>query len=605
MQRLTLSLLGLIASIGIVLLPILVMPFLQVTAEDQKGVLAGCIVGLVLLVGAATVYMSRNAFVTRPSAWSLVGMPLLLVAIASAVFNGAPFVAWFGEALEFGVVASYGLFALVLLFASLVHAGSGRLTLHIYVGGALLCGIVSAVASVVGGGSSILSNWPTVSAAVTLALICAAALADWSEKWSEREWILTLASGALLVCLLLFFNTVYVGVAAGVLLASVVMRATLFSIGHASRLPILSLFLVLSLVAAVTLGVRDPVLDVPPDIRPSPEATHLVSGPIFASSLSNVFIGAGPESFGKTWNRYRPQEFNQTPLWNTTFKEGNSTVSTLLVELGIFGVFAWLLPLIVAGILGVRKIRGLSETSAACFLVALGYYAASFFYTTGLVPMLLCGVLLGLFVQPLLGKSGSIWNSRLLRLAVGVLLVVPGLMFVLVSSLQLFSLHYRMIGIERFEAGEYAAAHDALSKGIEYWATPRLYANDANVLLATVRDAAASSTPSTEMIDQTTQAITQAIKMDRNDLTVALTRASIYVVLAGPLHRAEAESQAATSIEHAAILAPNRPEATYLRSVFAAQMGRVEESRTYLAKTLSLKPDYEPALKLQKQLGAQ
>jgi hypothetical protein len=604
MQRLTLSLSGLIATIGVVLLPLLVIPFVQVTAEDQKGILVGLVFGVALLVGAAIVFISRNALASGPSVLSVVALPLVLLASVSALLNNTPSISWLGEALEMGTVASYGLFALALALASLVPAARARFVLYVFIGSALVCGVVSAVASMFGAGSGVLSNWPTISAAVTLALVCASALADWSDEWGEREWVLALVSSVLLVCLFLFFNIVYVSIVAGAALVSVAARTVLFSIGRTIRPPTLSLLLVLSLGAAVALGVRDPMLQVPPDVRPSFEATQLVSGPSFANSLTHALIGAGPESFGQIWNKYRPQEFNQTPLWNTTFKEGNSTVATIFVELGIFGILAWLLPLIAVGVLLARAIPNVSGVSVACFFAALSYYGAAFFYTTGFVPMVLCGALLGLAAQPFCRKPEFVRVRRLpLRLIVLVLLAVPGLALIGVSSLQLISLHYRMVGIEHFEAGDYGAAHASLSKGAQYWATPRLYANDANVLLTILRDAAASSTPPREMIDQPIRAIDRAVTMDRNDLTVALTHTSIYILLVGPLRLADMQDKAVSSIGHALNLAPNRPEAPYLQAVLSVQTGRMEEARTYLAKTLSLKPDYEPALKLQKQLG--
>jgi len=605
MRRLTLSLSGLIASIGVALLPLLVVPLIGVVAEDQKGPMIGLVLGVALVVGAVVAFVSRGALASRaPTTLSFIGIPLVAVAGASALVNGAPSVVWFGEAMEWGTVVSYAVFAFAIILASQVPARLGRLTLYIYVSVALFVGVVSAIASIVSGNSGILSNWPTISAAVALALVCVAALADWSGEWGDGEWVLALGSAALFVCVLLFFNIVYVSAAAVALLVSVIARAALFSTGRASRLPVLSFLLLLGLVASIVLGMRNPVLPVQPDLRPSLEATRLVSGPIFVTNLTKTLVGAGPESFGQVWNRYRPQEFNQTPLWNTTFKEGNSTASTILVELGVFGIIAWLLPLIVAGILVVRRARDVSVVTVACFSIALVYYVASFFYTTGLVSVVLCGVVLGLLLQTLRSSPEPVRSMRLpLRLVVGVLLLVSGVTLVVVSLLQLTSLHYRMVGIKQFEAGEYAAAHVALSKGVQYWPTPRLYANDANVLLAILRETAASSTPPVEMINKPINAVSQAFTMDRNDLTVSLTRASVYVVLVSVLKISDVEGLATSSIDRAAKLAPNRPEAPYLQALLSAHLGRLNEARTYVAKALMFKSDYQPAADLQKQLA--
>lgn len=604
MRRLTVSVAALGAAFGVALLPLLVVPFIHVAAEDQKGPVAALVLGAALVATGVVVAMSRVAFSVRSSALSLAGVPIVLVAAASALLTSSSQTVWFGEVFELGTVASYGLFALALFFAALVPTAVSRRALYVYVAAACVVGVVSVTASVLGVSSGLLANWPTVAAVAALALVCAATCVDWSSTFGTREWILTLASAVLFVCTLVYFNGVFVVAVLGVLAVSMLARGALFTLSKVDRLPLVSLLFALGFVASIALGLQSPLVEVSVDIRPSTEATQFVTAPLFIENPAQALVGSGPESFQYVWNKYRPSEFNQTALWNVSFKEGNSTAATLFVELGVLGVFAWLLPLLVLLVHIARRAAALTPLFVACMAGALWYYAASFFYTTGLVPMLVCGLLVGLAIQslrsgpPPMRSTAPLWRF----LAAGAL-GAAGLALVAVSVLQLRSMHYRTLGVAKFQTNELATAHELFDKAEHSWATPRLYADDTRTLLSLLQ--LATSTPSKEATGKPIELINRAINMDPNDLTVALTRASLFVTLAGSLRVADAKDIASSSVSYVSGLAPNRPETSYLQAVFAAHFGRMDEARAHLARTLDLKSDYEPALDLQRRLSGQ
>lgn len=54
-----------------------------------------------------------------------------------------------------------------------------------------------------------------------------------------------------------------------------------------------------------------------------------------------MLIGTGPNSFSETFTINRPVQLNATLLWNVLFQTGSNTPLTLLVSLGLIGLFAW------------------------------------------------------------------------------------------------------------------------------------------------------------------------------------------------------------------------------------------------------------------------
>ena len=95
------------------------------------------------------------------------------------------------------------------------------------------------------------------------------------------------------------------------------------------------LLLVMGVIGPRALLPHDTSLFPPQEVRPSFSVTTHVTLLAFADDPVRAFIGSGPNSFGRMWDAYMPEQVAQSPFWDTDFTHGANTFSTLLVEFGI------------------------------------------------------------------------------------------------------------------------------------------------------------------------------------------------------------------------------------------------------------------------------
>lgn len=60
-------------------------------------------------------------------------------------------------------------------------------------------------------------------------------------------------------------------------------------------------------------------------------------------SFKQMAVGYGPVSFADAYTKTRPVELNTTLFWNVIFQTGSDTPLTLIVTIGLLGLFAWVL----------------------------------------------------------------------------------------------------------------------------------------------------------------------------------------------------------------------------------------------------------------------
>ncbi len=84
------------------------------------------------------------------------------------------------------------------------------------------------------------------------------------------------------------------------------------------------------------------------EVRPSMSSSLDVVKAAHGSSISNFLVGTGPQTFGEEWLSHKPASVNQSLFWNLDFNVGYSSFITALGSVGLFGVLAWLVPLVLA-----------------------------------------------------------------------------------------------------------------------------------------------------------------------------------------------------------------------------------------------------------------
>lgn len=620
MSKLTQSVSAFIFAVVVVLLPMLAVPFTGVSAGLQKGDLAMLGLGVALMVAAAVALLYRRAFTLSFPSMLLAALPLPAVALVSALVNQTSLMSWWGVGLEFGTIGSAVLYAGAIFAGGLLPPAPARFLLHAFIAATACAGVVAGVAVALFGDSSTLGSWPELSAAIAAALLSATLLFDWSEALEGGQWRLLFESAVLGVCFLLFFNTVFALSVIVLLVVALLIQFAAFA-AHVPRMraPLLSCITALVLLAALFFGMQSPLLSVPPDIRPSLVATELVGGPLYFSSLKGALLGSGPNTFSQVWNKYRPNEFNTTPLWSTSFEQGYSSAATLAVTLGGLGLFAWLIPLLLFIFSAFRRLampgviarmRTTADMFAGTTAVVLFYFAASFFYTTGITVFLLCGVMLGLAIHILQSRevpAAAKGVALPVRIVAAVCLVTAGAASMYMGWAQLASGSYHASGYDAFKTGDYQKARTHFASAAWWWGTPLLYSDASRVSFIILENAIASSSPGkpvpSAQMDEPVNYATHAVILDRRNFDAALSLSSLYVSYAGNKVPG-ADVLASSTLAAAEVLAPNRPEVPYLRAVLALELGKADEVRQYLAETFTLKPDYAPALQLKASLEA-
>lgn len=597
----------------IALLPVLFLPFSPIGLDLQKGILAALLLGVVLVLATYGVVRSaRRPALTAPLL-VLAVVPLLLVSIGSAVLNGQFGIAYVGMGFEMGTIGSLVLFCACALIGALANRAHIRLFYTVFIGAVVVVVASAEVMLLLGRSLSDLAffAWPQMSFSIVAALLAAAVLAD-TERRIPR---LAFGGAALFLAVaFLFFFYPTAALAGGTVLAVVALLQIWAAFAKKRHLPLFVSAVALLLLVLFVSGFRA-MSTLPLDVRLTPQITYSVGSSIYLDTLKGSLIGSGPDTFAVVWEEERPSEFNQTPLWESTFREGYSTLLTWLVTFGFLGLFCFLLcPLALLVSTG----RALWQGSVALLfdglfvasaLLVFFVYGAAVFYTIDLSLFLLGGVVFGFCGRLLTPAPPSIVERSILSravLAVGVF--VCGAVFVFVSVHQIAAAYFHGQGIASFNSGEIVQARSLLGRSAELWPTSAYLRDASRASLEKVRQEATG--PSADN-DATKKGIAETRRLARDaalsapkDFSVHLSEGSILTtfVIAGV---ADLYPDAKAALTTAQELSPTRPEIRYLQAVLFSAIGSTTAALAEVQESLRLKSDYEPAVALFKQLQGQ
>ncbi|HVV39010.1 MAG TPA: tetratricopeptide repeat protein [Candidatus Paceibacterota bacterium] len=93
------------------------------------------------------------------------------------------------------------------------------------------------------------------------------------------------------------------------------------------------------------------------EVRPSYASTMQIITAARGGSGEHLLVGTGPNTFGDSWLLNKPTEVNQSVFWNLDFNVGFSTFITALGTVGLLGIIAWLVPIILVLAALIRAIR--------------------------------------------------------------------------------------------------------------------------------------------------------------------------------------------------------------------------------------------------------
>jgi len=359
------------------------------------------------------------------------------------------------------------------------------------------------------------------------------------------------------------------------------------------------------------------------EVRPSYESTLGVGSAVRGSSFGRLLVGSGPNSFGEQWLLHKPSEVNQSPFWNVDFNVGFSTLVTALQTVGLLGLLAWLVPLILVLAGAVRAVRlsvlGKEDRGIAAALIigSLFLLSALALYVPSpnliLLAFVLSGAAFGFLWRQGQESAGAEHASSRLKM---LLMAGAALALIALTLLAAGVIVRRTVseifvnrGALTLQSGNADAAFQSAASAARIETTGNVLRLAASAGAQKLGQIAQDTTLSQEQarasfestLQQTIAAGNQAALQNPGDYRPHLILASVYDFLAGLSVEGAYESATATYAE-AAKRNPNNPAVPFALARLEGARGNIAGSRTEVGKALTLKPNYTDAILLVVQL---
>ena len=605
--------------IGIVGVSILVSPVLLLFSSSEYiqliGPVAALLFGLLLAAITCSILFNRAHSELYPPKILRILVPfagVLSVSLLFAYRDGFSLIhSFWGTSFEVGTIGFY------LLFVSAIYVGSVISRLHInvflkiFVGAHTLLSILVVLGTLVAPQvfSSFVQFSPLLMLHIGAVLVVASILADQRQESISGFYV---ASAILLLAgfVLLIETLAGIFVIVAVLGSALIQYVTSVERGKRS-FGLVSIVVAVVLVVVLIFGLELPRSQVHGEIRPSLHATELVTVPALFDNSKNFMVGTGPATFSETWNLFRPIEFNSTSFWQYTPDTANSTVLTMLIELGIVGVFAFLLlPLFITSrFVGTLRTQSVDPDLFAVCILSLFVYIAMMSYPVGILLFLQAGLCTGICISLLRQESvGS--SRRLIQLSIAISLLILGILFVLISIYQGIAILHASSGAGKESAGDYVGAATSYTKASDIWSASIYWTRAARVeyeaalaLLIGLTEPSAAARE--KFFDRVTSAIDFAdnsVLLSSKNFEAHLFRATFYIELmqagvwANEEEGLELVRRIRESLFQARQLAPSRPEPLYIEALLEYSLGNISNAKIKAEDALFLKPNYDEVL---------
>jgi tetratricopeptide (TPR) repeat protein len=599
------------------------------------------IIAAILLVCAGAI----RKFFTRPGALLACAMWLLpLVYLLSWRFSVDRFISWSGYAIDSDTVLFTLLCALAfsLSFVLIRSAYGGRLFLRVLATAVALAALFQIVVIVFGQRAlplaifsdrsiNMVGKWNDLGLVVGLLLILLLGWLHYSETSIPRR-----VGGALLallcVCLLgvIQFSLVWWLVLVGcALLAG---RSILAGRHRAVALPwvpivggVIAIGFLIGGAAFSSYATNIfPVSSL--EVRPSFASTLSIAQMGHAASTKSLLLGTGPNTFAEEWLLQKPPSVSQSLFWDVNFTVGFSTLLTVFESVGVLGVLAWLVPLLLVLSALVRLLRTdsaspVERTTALTLAFVTGYWWSTFiFYVPSESLVLLGFISAGASVAVSMGAGrpleqqaalGASTRTRLARLAsvIGALLCLG---FILWFG---FVIGQRFIAEALVNQGTILLSQQQLdtalalatrSENVETTPDVLNFATQAGYAKLQALSTNTTPTPAQQqtflsLVKSTIASGQENIKDDPQDYRSYISLGQVYELLAS-IGVSGAYQNALETYQQAAAKDPAGPDVALSIAQLAASQNDTELAQQYLSRALELKPDYTNAIVLQVQL---
>ena len=351
------------------------------------------------------------------------------------------------------------------------------------------------------------------------------------------------------------------------------------------------------------------------EIRPSHSLTTDIVFSAYGTDHQAVFMGFGPGSFDKTWERYKPSEVNQTSFWASSFEVGYSFIETLAITAGaLVALCVGLFLLVFLAESIERMYKALTQgvdpsvlSASACAVLITGI--AGFVYTPSFFFFIAMAFALGIFYA----EAGSLQPSKELSWVSGGMFkkaaVLGGGIAVVVAACAsaIFAINEASVSI-RFDRalGEFARGNrESALMQIEKIlpGSPRAlhHRTAAQMYSARLQDVLAEDALDGEkaaaLMKLAYDHALSATGVDPKDYQNWIILAAVYtqlVIMGVP----DARELGAEAYGQAQQLSPRSPLVHYGAARLLYFTGDIDRSRTELQQALALKPDYTEARSL-------
>lgn len=361
------------------------------------------------------------------------------------------------------------------------------------------------------------------------------------------------------------------------------------------------------------------------EVRPSYSSTMEILDGARSGMPERMLLGTGPNTFGQSWLVHKPAAVNLSAFWNLDFNVGFSTFVTALGTVGLIGIIAWLIPilLVLAGLVRAMRLATLSrEERLAAATVGLGslfLFAAVVLYVPSqniiLLGLTLCGATFGFLWRQ--GRAGQSTEEEaptrmhvMSGLAAMIVLIALTLGVSFVSTRHLIAQAHVGLGSVALQAGntDAAIASAATSNKVEQNSDALRLSITAN-LTKLQQIASSNSQASADVQKQFTALAQQSINtgqelvsFDQGDYRSYLLLGRVYDLLASLKIQGAYES-AKSSYDAAIVHNPTDPEIPLLLARLEAVQGHIQPVQKYLSQSLTLKQNYTDAILFLVQLN--
>lgn len=584
----------------------LVASFWSSNAAALGIAIALTVIGTLLILEGSVLPLVRIRLVQ----WA--GIPLLAAAAVSLLWNHGGSAAVFGANTETRTLGMYALFTVAIFIGAFATRQSARVFIYCIEASGVLLSFVG-IAAVVGVLPTTLltESWVGIGSVLCLAALVAALESDSEKRLRYRILHGTIAAFTWVGALCLFVSgaaCIAAGFALGCACFRIIQRPSISIV----FVPIASILLALAFALPPILGMRMPLAEVQPAVRPSFFLSGLIVGPFYADSPANAFVGSGPATFPETWNQYRAIELNASSLWDYTPESADSELMTLAVELGLIGLAALLI--IPYTIWRRYRMRPTIEHEAAApdamVIVPLFFLALACAYPFT-VPLYL---LLGLSLGVALGGSDVALSraekraERYVAFAIALCMVGAGVGTFAITRVQAIGAHRAHKAESLLARGDLSPGIDLLERAIAAWRAPE-YLQRLALAYAQRAARAASEAPAEagliqQDLDRALAFADGAVDLQPRSFNTWVFRGSLYLALS-ELGVDETAEKALESFKSAQLFAPTRPDVPYFIARSYRALGEPSEAQAALLRALELKPDHEDSLKLKALLEAQ